>query len=241
MSNTAKRLTIRQGLLAFTLFGLVLVGLKLVIDPKAANRQPANFSFPQSVSAPAGWELTKSVAIAPENPKLEELFLDIYEYEFKRSDLAGDLSAAKDSELKIGMYYTVSTRGEYIGFLIKRFKIEITPSRAIAEFKNQESGGNADGGYYNLYSYKGRSHLVACINPQGSSTVTDKQFLANRNKYDFQADRYLPWFLGQVALRDFRCLWVDMSMAESPEIAYPILKEAWTPWYAYWQKNFPAY
>jgi cyanosortase A-associated protein len=222
------RITNRQVLLGFTVLGLLFAVLKLAIDPKAANRQPQSFNFPQTIEIPAllalGWEFVSSKAIAPENPKLEEFFLDIHEYKFNQDHKA----------LTIGMYYTLGTRGESSEFLAKRFKIET----ATIPIK-QEIKGNAETGYYSLFNHKGRSHLVSCINPRGTSTVTSQQFLLNRNTYDFQSDRIIPWFLGQVSLRDLRCLWVDMSMPEAAKSA-SILEKAWEPWYQYWQGKFPA-
>lgn len=230
MTQLSNRITNRQILLGFTVVGLLLAVLKLALDPKAANRQPPNFNFPQSIEIPAlqslGWEFISSKAIAPENPKLEESFLDIHEYQFKQ-DQKSNLKA-----LTIGMYYTLGTRGESSEFLAQRFKIETIPIK-------QEIKGNAETGYYSLFNYKGRSHLVSCINPRGTSTVTSPQFLLNRNAYDFQLDRIMPWFLGQESLRDLRCLWVDMSIPEAPKSA-AILEKAWEPWYQYWQGKFPA-
>jgi cyanosortase A-associated protein len=231
MTNSTKRLSNRHILLAGTTIALLLAVLKLIIDPKAANRQPSNFSFPQSVEIPAmrsqDWQLTGSRAIAPENPKLEEFFLDIYEYQYKQSSRA-------PQTLNIMMYYTLSTRGESSSFLAKRFKLLTFP--APLQIK-----GTSATGYYSLFSYKGRSHLVSCINPVGKSTATSNQFLANRNQFDLKSSRYLPWLLGQVSLRDMRCLWVDMSIPAEPNLAYPILEKAWSTWELYWQNKFPAY
>jgi len=226
MTQINSRLSNRQIFLAAIVVGLIGVVMKLGLDPKAANRQPSNFSFPQSVPIPR-WQLSSSKAIAPENPKLEEFFLDIYEYEYTQ---------ATPPPLKIGMYYTLSTRGESSGFLAKRFKIDTAVIPIVQDFK-----GSAETGYYSLYNYKGRSHLLSCINPQGVSTVTSAQFMANRNRYDFQPRRYLAWILGQESLRDFRCLWVEISMPVEPSIAYPILEKVWVGWYQYWQNKFPTY
>ncbi len=232
MSQYTNLLTKRQIFLAVSLFGLLLAVLKLGLDPKAANRQPANFSFPQSVQIP-NWQLTGGTEIAPENPKLEEFSLDIYEYQFTK-----DLNSKDQNpkSLNIGMYYTPGTRGESTIFFAKQFKINSAITPIPQTYK-----GNNETGYYSLISHQGRSHLVSCINPRGTSTVTSQQFLANRNQYDFQFDRLISTFLGQEAIRDNRCLWVDISMAEDPKIAYPILEKAWTAWYPYWQDKFPQY
>jgi len=226
MTQINSRLSNRQIFLAAIVVGLIGVVMKLGLDPKAANRKPSNFSFPQSVPIPR-WQLSSSKAIAPENPKLEEFFLDIHEYEY---------SQVTQPPLKIGMYYTLGTRGESSVFLTKRLKIESGPIPIVQDFK-----GNAETGYYSMYNYKGRSHLLSCINPQGTSTATSQQFLANRSKYDFQPERFMPWLLGQESLRDMRCLWVEMSMPVEPEIAYPILEKTWVGWYQYWQNKFPTY
>lgn len=223
--NYINQLTKRQIFLAVTLVGLTLAVLKLGLDPKAANRQPSNLNFPQTVQLP-NWQFSKSAAISPNNPKLEEFFLDIYEYQYKQ----------QQQTLNVRMYYTISTRGESTGFLGKRFEIDSAVIPITQEFK-----GNEETGYYSLFEYKGRSHLISCINPLGSSTVTSQQFLANRNQYDLQPQRVMAWVLGQEALRDSRCLWVEISMPLESKVAYPILEKAWGDWYQYWQDKFPQY
>jgi len=219
-----KGLTKRQIFLVVTLLGLALAVLKLGLDPKAANRQPQNLTFPASVPVPP-WQFMQSAAIAPNNPKLEEFFLDIYEYKYQK----------EGKSLNVKMYYTLGTRGESSVFLAKRFEIDSAVFPIAQEFR-----GNSETGYYSLFNYKGRSHLVSCINPRGSSTVTSQQFLANRNQYDLQPERFIPWILGQEALRDNRCLWVDMSIPLEAKTAYPILEKAWGSWYQYWDGKFPS-
>jgi cyanosortase A-associated protein len=227
MTQATPPISKHQIFLATTLVGLFLTVLKLGLDPNAANRQPPNFSFPESVPI-APWQLSSSKAIAPQNPNRDEFFLDIHRYEYKQD--------SPSQALRVDMYYSIGSRGESGVFLAKRTEVTTSTLKIVQQFK-----GNSETGYYSLYSDKGRSYLLSCINPKGVSTVTSTQFLANRNKYDFESARYLPWVLGEESLRDFRCLWVEMSMPVDSNIAYPILEKVWVVWYQYWQDKFPKY
>jgi cyanosortase A-associated protein len=235
-TNPPRRFTNRHILLAGTTIALLITVLKLIADPKAANRQPSNFSFPQSVEIPSmksqGWQLKSSKAIARDNPKTDEFFLNIFEYQYQQAQTSQLQPFNKP--LNIIMYYSVSTRGESSSFLAKRFEIMTFPTPLQVK-------GTSETGYYSLFSYKGRSHLVSCINPMGNTTATSERFLANRNRYDLQLQRFVPWLMGQESLRDMRCLWVEMSIPAEPILAYPILEKAWGSWEGYWQNKFPAY
>lgn len=98
-------------------------------------------------------------------------------------------------------------------------------------------------GYYSLFSDAEGTYLSSCINPRGGTTVTDSQFVQNRQIHDLRADRLLPILIGQTTLQDARCVWVHMTLPATnnlpPEKATEILETVWPLWYNTWQLKFP--
>ncbi|MCU0549615.1 MAG: cyanoexosortase A system-associated protein, partial [Leptolyngbya sp. Prado105] len=68
-------------------------------------------------------------------------------------------------------------------------------------------------GFYGIFTHQDRTYLSACVNSRGGSTFSGTQFARNRNLQDIRPDRIVPWLLGAESLRDQRCLWVELSVA----------------------------
>ncbi len=106
-------------------------------------------------------------------------------------------------------------------------------------------------GYYALFTDQKRAYLSSCINPRGTATVTEEQFVDNRNKYDLTTDRIVSYLIGIDDLRDSRCLFTTMSIAldtsksiNQPRYSslaknYQKLEKSWFHWYQNWSDNFP--
>jgi cyanosortase A-associated protein len=97
-------------------------------------------------------------------------------------------------------------------------------------------------GHYGLFSYQDKAYLTACINPRGGTTFTKEQFSDQRNTSMMQFDRILLWLIGKEDLRDWRCLWVNMStpvQQSNPQAAYVILQDTWKDWYSWWSPRWP--
>ncbi|MBD2177824.1 cyanoexosortase A system-associated protein [Pseudanabaena sp. FACHB-1998] len=109
-------------------------------------------------------------------------------------------------------------------------------------------------GHYVLFSDQKRAYLSSCINPRGGSTITEDQFMQNRNTYDINPERIISYLLGTTDLRDTRCLFTIMSIslednnesnnldaqkANSLDKSYQKLEKTWINWHKDWQKNFP--
>ncbi|MBO3459248.1 cyanoexosortase A system-associated protein [Aetokthonos hydrillicola Thurmond2011] len=138
--------------------------------------------------------------------------------------------------INVQMRYIVNTYGNIENYL-KKFT-EITNVKDIGKNIHSKNGI----GYYVLLNDSNQAYLTACINPRGGSTVTQDQFLSNRNSYDSTANRILPWLLGTAILKDNRCLWIQLSTAldgAGSESTYPILESVWDTNYTLWRSHFP--
>lgn len=212
-------------ILAITCGGLLLTLLKTVLDPNIGK--PTPFSFPAEVPLPQ-WQQQASRPL-PEK-KGEYITLTVgrhYSY------------TSNPRSLDIEMRYLLSTDGNLQKLTSDYTTIKPPRGNSLLVIRQ------ADGvGFYGLFNHKGRAYLSACINPRGRSTVTDKQFADNRDKYALQIGRLFSWVLGQQDLRDDRCLWTLLSTPSSgatPEPAYQVLEKAWISWQDWWQPRFPKY
>jgi cyanosortase A-associated protein len=218
----------RQILVIGTFAGVAIATLYLFIDKSAGSRQVSEFKFPQTVPL-AQWQQIESIAtkdLLSQSSKSQDAILASQKYTYQQNQ----------NKIEIEMHYTVGAWGEPRDFLASRFKMPKLKVTIKQDIRKQ-----AGVGFYSVFEYEGRSHLLSCINPRGGSTVTGEQFIANRKSLDFQPVRFLDWMLGQQSLRDMRCLWVLMSVPTATGTDYPTLETAFTPWYQYWSRNFPRH
>lgn len=101
-----------------------------------------------------------------------------------------------------------------------------------------EVNQNAETGYYGVFTHQDRAYLTTCLRPQGKSVFTAQQLsdAANQNL----KRRILPWLLGTADLRDWSCLWVNMSVSLedlTQEEAYLLLQEQWRSRYQLWSET----
>lgn len=218
----------RQILLAIAFVGVGFNLVQFSLDPTAGKRSLPPLSFPSVVPLP-GWQLLENRPLTQTTTspdKLSEVVLARQKYRYR----------GNNQQLEIEMRYIANTTGELQGYF--QNYTSIPPQNVqLLQLRYQKETG-----FYSLFVYQERSHLSACINPHGASTVTKDQFLANRYKYDFQLWHLLPWLLGKSSLPDRRCLWADLSVAinqGSAEATYPILEQAWQSWYSWWSSRFP--
>ena len=220
----------RQILIALTFASICITLGRISLDPSAGKRSLATFNFPSVVPLP-GWQLLESFPLAKPLPspyKFSAIVLSSQKYLYKRDK----------HQMEIAMQYEASASGELQDYFLRWTSVELPQAKQL-QFRQQPGIG-----FYSLFVHKGRSHLATCINPQGNSTVTKEQFLANRYTYDFQLQRLLSWLIGESSLPDKRCLWVHLSVPlkqGSVEATYPVLEQAWQPWFRWWRDRFPKY
>lgn len=220
----------RQMLIAIAFAGVFLTLGRFSLDSSAGNRPASPLAFPSKVPLP-GWQLlesrtlTKPIASAH---KSWEAVPASHKYRYRQGN----------QQLEIEMRYIVSTSGELQSYFGRYASMHLPDGQLLQSLRQHEGVG-----FYSLFVHQGRSHLSACINPQGGSTVTREQFIANRFAHDFQLRHLVPWLLGKVSLPDKRCLWVDFSTPINQVSAstYPVLEKAWWSWYQWWGPRFPQH
>lgn len=209
---------LRTPLLAFTGSLVILVLGRVVFASSTATLNQTSINLPETVP------LSEWQAISKEQINLDE------ESPFKRPPDEEYQYIQNNIPLNIEMRYISSGDVER---LVEDY--QLPPSLPLV--RQQDNIG-----FYGLFVHQDRAYLSACINSQGISTFTRKQYGQNRSTSGLEWDRVLPWFLGQQQLRQRGCLWSHLSIPleeSSPETAYSVLEEAWFSWYSWWSDNYP--
>jgi cyanosortase A-associated protein len=191
------------------------------------------------------------------NPKARPKFqfpsqIDVSGWKFQSSNdftnLKGNAIAAKQ------YFYTSPTQDTLqIDVLYINGIVSIPQSLGIIDLKYLRNSldirYSQNVGYYALFTDQKRAYLSSCINPRGTATVTEDQFISNRNRYDITPDRVVSYLIGVTDLRDSRCLFTTMSIALTPKMVnqsnyaldktYQKLEIVWFHWYQNWSDNFP--
>ncbi|NER28315.1 MAG: cyanoexosortase A system-associated protein [Symploca sp. SIO1C4] len=211
---------LRIPFLTITCSGVILVLGKLILAPNSSRYTAKPFVLPSEVPL-AQWQSLHSQSLFTPivwQPNL----MTSRNYQYQQNNLS----------LDIEMRYLVPTNGN-----VQELLQIYTTLPASAQMRQQEEVG-----FYYLLADEQQAHLSSCINPRGKTTVTEQQFTGNGNRHDLQLNRLLPWLMGEVQLRDRRCLWTHLSISvenTSPSEAYQILEKAWFSWYQWWQPRFP--
>jgi len=217
---------IRVSILAVAFVGTLLVWARLATSPKPNSTAPQETdTLPASVPLP-GWQLVNTEPITTNTEAQSGR-----RYRFQQGNIT----------LNADQYYMASD-GNVSRYLFVHSPVKTANASMKVKFKPEV-------GYYGLVAHNGNAYLSACINPRGSSTVTESQFTQNRYANDLQIARIVPWLLGQESLIDYRCLWTLMSVPlkngsnsdalVADEKAYKNLEDAWVSWHQWWQANFP--
>lgn len=211
---------LRIPFLAFSFSGVMMVLGKSILYPAVSSSVVAPFAFPTTVALP-GWQSLPSHPLRDINAQYPN-YLSGRQYQYIQDEL----------NLEIEMRYLVNSVGD-IDELPNSHKYN-----SLSPQLRQKKGI----GFYEVFTDREKAYLRSCINPYGGSTVNDKQFKQNRNTYDLQSNRLIPWLLGIKKLKDERCLWAYLSIPlkrSSHEAAYQHLENVWVSWYGWWQPRFP--
>lgn len=215
---------LRTPLLAITFVGLTAIFAQSVTDPTLGK--PTAYTFPAVVPL-SGWQ-----------PQVNPTPANIKAAQAERSKSESYRYTRDRRQLDVNMHYIVGTSGDTQLFIRNYTSIALDSKQLVPTTRYQKGIG-----YYELLSDRQTAHLVACINPQGESTVTKKQFLHNRNTYDLQPSNILLWLTAKSDLRDRRCLWTHLSLplnrASTQQEAYHQLETTWASLYQWWTPRFP--
>lgn len=218
---------IARWLILMATFGAVtLVAGRVVLFPAQSRAIEPNFTFPNQVPM-ADWQVDTEASL----PLAESMpsYVLGHRYQYSQSG-----HSQLNQQVVIEMRYLIRPNAELMELINKHLDTEKTVERDAIAIKQ-----SSDLGSYLLYSDQGRAYLSACINPYGTSTVTDQEFKYNRNFYDIR-HRLWPWLTGE-NLKDERCLWAHLStsLESDPEAAQQVLEQVWPDWYKWWQAEFP--
>lgn len=217
---------VRNFWLAAALVSSSLVLLKIVATP-VQKPSPPNFAFPTSVPL-SGWQFVQSTPIALQKrytPSLatsvDDLSISGQRYQYLRNGKTIDIEMRY-----FGATYTA------VANIVRESTIQL-PRANLTTVRSRV-------GTYATYQRSNQLHFTACIPATLETTVTDGELRAAQNRPDVLLRRGLPWFLGQVPLRDLRCLWTQISMPiETGSPTPQELEQVWLEWVQWWQKNYP--
>lgn len=211
----------RTRILALTFVSAALIAGKVIFIPTPYKPKATVFNFPQSVPL-SQWQLSKTESLPKPKDLIPELVTQ-WRYQYTQN--------SQNLPLNIEMHYLsgltdASEKMQYI------YKILSPPT--LHERKGV--------GYYGLGVNEKRAFLIACINPQGNTTITAMQSLKNGFYHDVRPDSLMVSLLGQAPLLDKRCMFTHMSVSlekTSKETAYQVLENAFFDWHKWWYSNFP--
>lgn len=129
--------------------------------------------------------------------------------------------------LTVTVHYWLNTEGDVARFLQDQMGLDL--DRVSLRPIESETG------FYYQFTHHGQTHRSGCLNPRGGSTVTPKQFLSNRYRYDWRGDRLFAWSLSHRPLIDNRCLWLHVAI---PQTQAGDLPHLWSDLIGNWQNGF---
>lgn len=215
-------------LLAVTWASVAMVTVYTLLVPTAANRPVKPLNFPERLAL-TGWESGETEPLRETRPQADAVYNRVRSGQSYRYFQAG-------IPLELELRYMITTSGDIHSYLRSQ---GLFPE---AGFQHQEIRELPEIGTYKLFADQQQAYLSACINPDGSSTVTAEQFQRNRLVHDLRPHRLLPWLVGRASLPDRRCLWVHLStplQGDSRQVSYQRLEKAWQQGYPQWRSLFP--
>jgi cyanosortase A-associated protein len=251
------KLDLRTLLLLVACSVLASIIARFLFSPASANRQVSAYTFPATVELPS-WQFVESHPLPQEFLKLKsqrrEEVIEWIRHALPQAflELTPDTREAepqKDFVLSGRAYryqrgnFTLNIEMRYVIYSIGDLEEYYEGLwRSPSEPLTNNLRHSQEQGYYAVFKRGDVAYLTACINPRGGSTVTDEQYVYNRRMLDSRPEYWLPWLLGNHSMRDFRCLWTELSLT-TPNLdshTFVMLEDLWGFWYRHWKRQFPA-
>ena len=219
------------------ILGIIFLSFGLFFPTTAVN-QIASYKFPEQISL-TNWKLVESspssLTVKTLTPKVSSPQEENSESEDLERVLANQIYHYKNNDnlLTVNAHYIVNTKGD-----VRRYHKKF---QGLLQDENTIEKQGKDGSY--LYFINGKqTGLTACINYQGTTTVTLTQFGRSTHRIvstNLQISQLLNWLRAKAAIKDNRCLLLEASIdSQSPDRDAQLMG-AWTELVSYWQKNFP--
>lgn len=93
--------------------------------------------------------------------------------------------------------------------------------------------------YYLKFVSDNQTHLTACLNSEGKTTVTRAQFASYYHRAYVQPSKLWDWLMGKRLLQDRRCLWIELSVDQNSNVSDEELSKILSSIVEYWQSRFP--
>ncbi len=219
----------KNSLLIFTNIIVASATIYCFSNQQAGKQPVSSFIFPNQVPL-SFWNQREK-----KNLSIEELNINFGKqpnaiisgkrYQYVRDNLIIDAD----------IFYVVNTRGN-VSKLIE------TQTQISEDALNQQKIKKSDDiGFYSIFRDDKFVYLSSCLNPQGKSTVTSKQFSENLNQVRLIPSLLGKWLVGKASIRDRRCLWIHLCLPLNSEInnTEEILESVWLDLAQWWTPNFP--
>jgi cyanosortase A-associated protein len=220
------------------ILGIIFLSLSLFFPPISVANQIASYTFSEKIPL-ANWKLVESfpssLTLKTLTPKVSSPQEENSESEDLERVLANQIYHYKNNDnlLTVNAHYIVNTKGDVRRYY-KKFQ-------GLLQGENTIEKQGKDGSY--LYFINGKqTGLTACVNYQGTTTVTLAQFGHSTHRIvstDLQVSQLLNWLRAKARIIDNRCLLLEASIDSRSPDRDAQLMSAWTELVSYWQKNFP--
>ena len=169
------------------LVSLICCSFTILVALLILSNKSDKYGFPQNIA----WQEWESINTKKIRPNDEQIEGRKYQQETNHN-------------LDMEVYYIPNSRGDNSKIISQYLELDSYP-------KNLTIKQNINIGSYGLFSEGNKAYLTTCVHAQGKIAFTNQQFaeLVNHNL----RSRLLPWILGLSELRDWDCLWINMSVS----------------------------
>ena len=220
------------------ILGLIFLSVGLFFSPIAGVNTIASYNFPETIPL-ANWKLIESspsiLTVKTLTPKVVPTQEEDSDSRDLETVLANKFYRYKNNQdlFTVNAHYVVNTSGDVKDYYEKFQGLPKLENTLEKQIKNGSS----------LYFINEKKpSLTSCINSQGKTTVTSRQFISyfySSSLSNFKIGHILNWLMGKALLKDKRCLLLEASIDSRSPDRDAQLMTAWTELVSYWQKNFP--
>jgi cyanosortase A-associated protein len=230
------------------ILGLIFLSFSLLFSPIEGVNKISSYQFPDQIPL-SNWKSVDGHAsnLIGKNLKPNHSSREEYGIELDKLNkiLAGRVYYYKNNNIRL----TVNTN--YIVNTLANINSYYDNFEKSSYLKNAVEKKGKDGFYLN-FTNENQLYFTACVNSQGKTSVTSRQFINyfyphqimnyfyKSSLINFKIDHIiLNSLMGKMLLNDKRCLLLEVSIDSRSPDRDAQLMAVWTELVSYWQKNFP--